>query len=63
MFLNNLFTSWKSVQVLKEMGIAVIETVRKSAADYPSRLLMFKIVNRALEWDHLEANIIHGIAY
>ena len=62
MFLDNLFISWKSVQALKERGIAVTETVRKSAADYPPRLLMFKIVNRALEWSDLEATIIHGIA-
>ena len=62
MFTDNLFTSWKSVQALKERGIAVTETVRKSAAGYPPRLLMFKIINRALEWGHLEATIIHGIA-
>ena len=62
MSLDNLFTLWKSVQALKEMGIAVTETVRKSAADYPSRLLMFKVTNKALEWDHLEATIIHGVA-
>ena len=49
MSLNNLFTSWKSVQVLKEMGITVTETVRKSAADYLPRLLMFKVTNKALE--------------
>ena len=49
MLLDNLFTSWKSVQVLKECGIAVIKTVRKSITDYLSRLLMFKIVNRTLE--------------
>ena len=62
MLLDNLFTLWKSVQALKERGIAVTETVQKSAAGYPSRLLMFKIANRALEWGHLEATIIHGIA-
>ena len=49
MFLNNLFTSWKSIQVLKERGIVVTETVRKSVTDYSPRLLMFKIANRALE--------------
>ena len=27
LFLDNLFTSWKSVQALKERGIAVTETV------------------------------------
>ena len=63
MFLDNLFTSWKSVQTLKERGITVTETVRKSVADYSPRLLMFKIANRTLEWDHLEAIIIHEIAY
>jgi hypothetical protein len=62
LFLDNLFTSWKSVQALKERGIAVTSTVRKSAAGYPSPLLMLKIANRALEWSHLEATIIHGIA-
>ena len=49
MSLDNLFVSWKSVQALKEMGIAVIETVRKSVVDYPPRLLMFKVTNRTLE--------------
>ena len=49
MLLDNLFTSWKSVQALKEREIAVTETVRKSVTDYPPRLLMFKTVNRALE--------------
>ena len=62
MFTDNLFTSWKSVQTLKERGITVTGTVRKSAAGYPPRLLMFKIANRALEWGHLEATVIHGIA-
>ena len=62
MFLDNLFTSWKSVQALKERGIAVTGTVRKSAAGYPPRLLMLKIVNRTLEWGHLEATIIYGVA-
>ena len=62
MFLDNLFTSWKFVQALKEMRIAVTGTVRKSVTDYLSRLLMFKIINRALEWGHLEATIIHEIA-
>ena len=62
MFLDNLFTLWKSVQALKEQGIAVIGTVRKSAADCLPRLLMFKIANRTLEWGHLEATIIHEIA-
>ena len=49
MFLDNLFTSWKSVQTLKEREIAITETVRKSVADYSPRLLMLKIANRALE--------------
>ena len=62
MSLDNLFVSWKSVQVLKEMGITITETVRKSVVDYPLRLLMFKVVNRTLEWGHLEATMIHGIA-
>ena len=44
------------------MGITVTETVRKLAAGYPPRLLMFKVANRALEWGHLEATIIHGVA-
>ena len=62
MFLENLFTLWKSVQALEERGITVTGTVRKSAAGYPPCLLMFKIVNRTLEWGHLEATIIHEIA-
>ena len=49
MFLDNLFTLWKSVQALKEREIVVIKTVRKLVTDYLSRLLMFKIVNRTLE--------------
>ena len=49
MFTDNLFTSWKFVQALKEREIAVTETVRKLVIDYLSRLLMFKIVNRTLE--------------
>ena len=49
MFLDNLFTLWKSLQTLKEREIAVTETVRKQVVNYPSRLLMFKIVNRVLE--------------
>ena len=44
------------------MGITVIGTVRKSAADYPPRLLMLKVTNKTLEWSHLEATIIHGVA-
>ena len=62
MFLDNLFTSRKSVQALKEREIAVTRTVRKQAVDYPPRLLMFKIANRALEWGHLEATIIYEVA-
>ena len=30
MFLDNLFTLWKFVQALKERGIVVTETIRKS---------------------------------
>ena len=44
------------------MGITVTETVRKSVAGYPPRLLMFKVTNKALEWGHLEATIIYGVA-
>ena len=62
MSLDNLFTSWKSVQTLKEMGITVTGTVRKSVADYPPRLLMLKVANKTLEWSYLEATIIHGVA-
>ena len=38
-FLNNLFIYIKSVLALKERKIAVIKTVKKSAIDYPFRLL------------------------
>ena len=62
MFLNNLFTSWKSIQALKERGITVTRTVWKQVTDYSPCILMFKIANRTLEWDHLEATIIHEIA-
>ena len=44
------------------MRIAVTETVRKSAADYLPRLLMFKVTNKTLEWGHLQATIIYGVA-
>ena len=49
MFTNNLFTSWKSVQVLKEREITITRTVRKLVTDYPPRLLILKIVNKTLE--------------
>ena len=62
MFIDNLFTSWKYVQALKEREITIVKTVRKSVTDYLSRLLMFKIVNRTLERGHLEATIIYEIA-
>ena len=62
LFLDNLFTSWKSIQALKEHEIAVTGTVQKSAAGYPPQLLMLKIANRALEWSYLEATIIYEVA-
>jgi len=61
-YLNNLFIYWKSAQALKERGIAVTETVRKGATDYLSRLLQLKKINRALEWEALQASIIEGVA-
>ncbi|KAF7502013.1 hypothetical protein GJ744_010187 [Endocarpon pusillum] len=62
MALDNLFTSWKTAKALKDLGIAVTGTVRKNAAGYPPRLLMLKVLNRALEWGHLEATVIHEVA-
>jgi hypothetical protein len=48
LFLNNLFIYQKSAMALKERRIAVIETVRKEALEYPPRLLQLKKVNRGL---------------
>ena len=61
-YLDNLFVCWKSAITLKERGIAVTGTVRKSAAGYPSRLLQLKKMNRALEWGHLQASVIEEVA-
>jgi Transposase IS4 len=62
LYLDNLFVCWKSVQALKERGIAVTGTVRKGASGYPPRLLQLKKMNRALEWGALQASIIEGVA-
>ena len=61
-FLDNLFVCIKSALALKERGIAVTGTVRKSATGYPPRLLQLKKMNRALEWGALQASIIQGVA-
>jgi Transposase IS4 len=62
LFLDNLFVSWKSCYYLKEQGIALTGPVRKGASGYPPRLLKLKLLNRALEWGHLEGSIIRGVA-
>ncbi len=61
-YLDNLFIYWKSTQTLKERGIAVTETVRKGATGYPPRLLQLKKMNRALEWEALQASVIERVA-
>jgi Transposase IS4 len=61
LFLDNLFVCWKSAIALKERGIAVTETVRKGASEYPPRLLQLKKANRGLVWGALQASIIGGV--
>lgn len=61
LFLDNLFVCWKSAIALKERGIAVTGTARKSATGYPPRLLQLKRLNRGLIWGALQASIVEGV--
>jgi Transposase IS4 len=48
LFLDNLFVCWKSAIALKERGIAVTETVRKGASEYPPAFYSLKRLIGAL---------------
>ena len=61
LYLDNLFVSWKICYLLKSKGIAVTGTCRKGACGYPPRLSSLKIINSALKWGGLQAEVVVGV--